>query len=112
MQAEQQEEQMQEEMAPEEEQLAFNHIDRLEGPGIQAGDIKKLKEAGMYTIEMVAHCTKKDLSQIKGISDNKVEKILEAAFKILGSMGFTTATEVRNARRALGPCERTHPHAE
>lgn len=73
---------------------AFNHIDRLEGPGIAASDIKKLKEAGMHTIEMVAYATKKELSGIKGISDNKVDKILEAAFKTLGSMGFTTATEV------------------
>jgi len=80
---------------------AFNHIDRLEGPGIAASDIKKLKEAGMHTIEMVAYATKKELSGIKGISDNKVDKILEAAFKTLGSMGFTTATEVQQQRQDI-----------
>ena len=85
---------MEEEEMAQEKQCAFNHIERLEGPGIQASDIKKLKEAGYATIEAVCHATKKELAGIKGISDNKVEKILESSFKMLGTMGFTTATEV------------------
>ena len=72
----------------------FNLVEQLEGPGIAAADLKKLKEAGLHTIEAVAYATRKELGQIKGISDNKVDKILDAAFKTLGSMGFTTATEV------------------
>ena len=74
---------------------AYNLIERLEGPGIGAPDLKKLKEAGFHTIESVCHATKKELTGIKGISDNKVDKIHESAFKMLGTMGFTTATEVR-----------------
>lgn len=100
-QAQAPEEIMQEEMVEEEEQLPFNVIERLEGPGIVAADIKKLKEAGYHTIEAVQMATKKDLATIKGISDNKVEKILEAAFKMLGNMGFTAATEIQQQRQDL-----------
>ena len=65
-----------------------------------AADIKKLKEAGYHTIELVAYATKKDLASIKGISDNKVERLHEVAFKHL-SMGFTTATEVHMQRQDI-----------
>ena len=101
MQAAAQAETMQEEGMQEEEQMPFNVIDRLEGPGIVAADIKKLKEAGYHTIEAVTYATKKDLGLIKGISDNKVEKIQEAAFKMVGGMGFMAATEVQQQRQDL-----------
>ena len=89
------------EMQQEDEYTMFNGIERLEGPGIGPPDIKKLKEAGYHTIELVAYATKKDLATIKGLSDNKVEKIVECAYKLLGSMGFTTATEVQQQRQDL-----------
>ena len=79
----------------------FNSIDRLEGPGIGAPDIKKLKDAGHHTMESVCHSTKKELAQIKGLSDNKIDKIIEAAFKMLGTMGFTSATEIAQQRQDL-----------
>jgi DNA repair protein RAD51 len=82
-------------------------IDRLEGPGLGAPDIKKLKEAGYHTIEAVAYATRKELGGIKGISDNKVEKIIESAFKMLGTMGFTTATEVIMRRHSTFAKART-----
>jgi DNA repair protein RAD51 len=66
-----------------------------------APDIKKLREAGYHTIEAVAYATKKELGNIKGLSDNKVEKVVEAAFKMLGSLGFTTATDVHQSRQDL-----------
>jgi hypothetical protein len=46
--------------------------------GIAALDIKKLKDAGICTVESVAYTPRKDLLQIKGISDAKVDKIIEA----------------------------------
>lgn len=45
--------------------------------------------------------TKKDLCTIKGLSDNKVDKIVEAAFKMNGSSGFTTAAEIAQQRQDL-----------
>lgn len=54
-------------------------IKALEEKGINAGDIKKLEEAGYHTIEAVAFTPKKALVQTKGLSENKVDKIIEAA---------------------------------
>jgi len=51
-------------------------ISKLEQNGISSGDIKKLQEAGLHTIEAVAYTPKKMLLAIKGISDAKADKIL------------------------------------
>lgn len=72
-------------------------ITSLERDGITAGDIKKLQEAGYHTIEAVAYAPKKNLLAIKGISDAKAEKILQAATKLV-VMGFKSATEIHQAR--------------
>ena len=40
--------------------------------------MKKLRDAGLCTVEGVAYTPRKDLLQIKGISDAKVDKIVEA----------------------------------
>ena len=84
----------------EEEQSACQLVARLEGGSISGNDIKKLKDAGYYTVESVAQATKKDLTTIKGISEQKVEKLQEAAFKMT-QMGFTTATEVHQSRQDI-----------
>lgn len=43
--------------------------------GISASDIKKLQEHGYHTVEAVAYAAKKELINIKGISETKCEKI-------------------------------------
>lgn len=53
-------------------------IKALEEKGINAGDIKKLEEAGFHTVEAIAFTPKKHLVQVKGLSENKVDKIIEA----------------------------------
>ena len=62
-------------------------VDEIEGPtpvmklqeqGISATDIKKLEEAGYHTIEAVAFTPKKHLVLVKGLSEAKVDKIIEA----------------------------------
>ncbi|KAJ1982833.1 recombinase rad51 [Dimargaris cristalligena] len=75
-------------------------IEQLEAVGIGAADIKKLKEAGYYTVEAVAYTPKKQLLQVKGISEAKADKILAEASKIV-PMGFTTATEFHLKRAEL-----------
>ncbi|KIZ00472.1 putative DNA repair protein RAD51 like protein [Monoraphidium neglectum] len=72
-------------------------IDALQSHGVSAADIKKLREAGYHTIEALAHAPKKELANIKGISDAKVDKILSHAFKIV-PMGFTSASIVAEQR--------------
>ena len=48
----------------------------------------------------MAQATKKELTEVKGISEQKVAKLQEAAFKMT-QMGFTTATEVHQQRQDI-----------
>jgi hypothetical protein len=58
---------------------------------VSATDIRKLQEAGYYTVEAVAYAPKKHIVAIKGISENKADKILAECVKLV-PMTFTTAT--------------------
>lgn len=55
-------------------------IKKLEGQGITSGDIKKLEEAGYHTVESVAFAPRKYLTQIKGISEAKADKLIVSLF--------------------------------
>lgn len=57
--------------------------------GINAADIAKLKAAGLCTVSSIVMATKKELTNIKGINEGKIDKILEAAKK-LENHGFMT----------------------
>lgn len=72
-------------------------IQRLQECGLTTGDIQKLKDAGYHTVESIAFTQKKQLLTIKGISENKADKILAEASKLV-PMGFTTATEFHQRR--------------
>lgn len=95
-------------------------VNKLQEAGIHPNDIKKLAEAGLNTVEAVAFTPKKHLITIKGISDQKADKILAegepyipeyvsasiyvysifAAQKIV-PLGFQSATEVHARRSEL-----------
>ncbi|PKA61446.1 DNA repair protein RAD51 like [Apostasia shenzhenica] len=72
-------------------------IEQLQVSGIAAVDIKKLRDAGLCTVEAVAYSPRKDLLQIKGISEAKVDKIIEAASKLV-PLGFTSASQLHAQR--------------
>nr|CAB3490338.1 unnamed protein product [Digitaria exilis] len=72
-------------------------IEQLQASGIAALDVKKLKDSGLHTVEAVAYTPRKDLVQIKGISEAKVDKIIEAATKIV-PLGFTSASQLHAQR--------------
>ena len=44
--------------------------------GLSAADIKKLTDNGIHTVESLAHAPRKELLQIKGISEPKCDKLL------------------------------------
>ena len=48
----------------------------MQSHGISASDVKKLEDAGFFTIESVAFAPKKNLLAIKGISEAKADKIM------------------------------------
>ncbi|GJP43437.1 hypothetical protein CLOM_g2897 [Closterium sp. NIES-68] len=72
-------------------------IEQLEQCGISATDVKKLREGGMFTVEAVAYTSRKDLLKIKGISEAKVDRLTEAASKLV-PMGFQSATHLHQLR--------------
>jgi DNA repair protein RAD51 len=84
----------------EEEQFGPLLVNKLEGQGISANDVKKLQEAGYYTVESVAYAPKKALISIKGISEAKADKIQNEATKLV-PMGFTTASEFHQRRSEI-----------
>eukprot|EP01128_Nolandella_sp_AFSM9_P008038 TRINITY_DN4605_c0_g1_i1.p1 TRINITY_DN4605_c0_g1~~TRINITY_DN4605_c0_g1_i1.p1 ORF type:complete len:356 (+),score=84.47 TRINITY_DN4605_c0_g1_i1:53-1069(+) len=92
----------QEEEVIEEEENGVSAIPiiSLEGNGISAQDVKKLKDAGFHTVQRVAFSTKKALIDIRGFSENKADKVLEAAGKLV-HMGFSTAAQFADIRETL-----------
>lgn len=75
-------------------------IESLETVGISNGDIKKLKESGLFTVESVAFSTKRRLCEVKGISETKAIKLLDESSKLV-PMGFTTASEHLRSREDI-----------
>ncbi|KAI0962077.1 hypothetical protein AcV7_000998 [Taiwanofungus camphoratus] len=61
----------------------FDSVDELQQHGINVQDILKLKAAAINTVSGVNMTTRRQLLKIKGMSEAKVEKIKEAAHKIL-----------------------------
>jgi DNA repair protein RAD51 len=91
-------------------------VEKLQEAGIHTQDIKKLTDAGFHTVEAVAYTPKKNLISIKGISEQKAEKILaEGGFRLMPRLamtysliaqkivplGFQSATEVHARRSEL-----------
>ncbi|KAK9238030.1 Rad51-domain-containing protein [Lipomyces kononenkoae] len=75
-------------------------VDELQNLGINAADIQKLRAAGIYAISTVLSTTRRNLLKVKGLSEVKVEKIKEAAGKLINA-GFISATEQANNRRRV-----------
>ncbi|KAL8221914.1 UNVERIFIED_CONTAM: Meiotic recombination protein dmc1 [Gekko kuhli] len=65
-----------------------------------AADIKKLKSVGICTIKGIQMTTRRALCNVKGLSEAKVEKIKEAANKLI-EPGFLTAFEYSEKRKRV-----------
>ncbi|WJX62209.1 Meiotic recombination protein dmc1 [Trifolium repens] len=68
--------------------------------GINAGDVKKLQDAGIFTCNGLMMHTKKNLTGIKGLSEAKVDKICEAAEKLVNS-GYITGSDALLKRKSV-----------
>ncbi|MEW5311150.1 MAG: hypothetical protein WDW38_002889 [Sanguina aurantia] len=98
--AQQQQEQQQQEQEQEQQQdggPSYMLLSVLQAQGVAAADIKKLTEGGIHTVETLAHCSKKELLLIKGLSEAKIEKLQKEAHKLV-PMGFISATAVNEQR--------------
>ena len=81
-------------MQAEDEQIVEDDgpssVNKLTEKGVAAADIKKLIDAGFRTIESILFTPKKNLILVKGLSEAKIDKILEAANSII-NLGFMSA---------------------
>ncbi|KAI3786868.1 hypothetical protein L1987_40904 [Smallanthus sonchifolius] len=88
----------------DEDEDLFEAIDKrkskMTSHGINAGDVKKLQDAGIYTCNGLMMHTKKNLTGIKGLSEAKVDKICEAAEKIV-NFGYITGSDALLRRKAV-----------
>ncbi|CAI0559372.1 unnamed protein product [Linum tenue] len=84
----------------DDEEELFEAIDKLISQGINSGDVKKLQDAGIYTCNGLMMHTKKHLTGIKGLSEAKVDKICEAAEKIV-NFGYMTGSDALIRRKAV-----------
>ncbi|KAB2039945.1 hypothetical protein ES319_D02G046500v1, partial [Gossypium barbadense] len=84
----------------DDEEDLFEAIDKLITAGINAGDVKKLQDAGIYTCNGLMMHTKKNLTGIKGLSEAKVDKICEAAEKIV-NFGYITGSDALLKRKSV-----------
>lgn len=78
----------------------FRCFSTIQGNGITAGDIKKLQENGFHTVEAIAYTPRKALIAIKGISEAKADKLVEASLKLV-PLGFCTATDFHQKRAEI-----------
>ena len=78
-------------------------IDSLQSFGVSATDLKKAKEAGFNTVRSLVMHSKSNLLDVRGFSDAKVDKLLEACKKALSNPselgGFVTAATFREMRK-------------
>jgi len=86
--------------ASDEEENTFTTVEELQNHGVSVADIKKLKQHGIHTVSGVLMQTRKALCAIKGISEGKVEKIIEACAKLNNGL-FTTGFEMLTRRQAV-----------
>ncbi|KAH0472509.1 MAG: uncharacterized protein KVP18_004717 [Porospora cf. gigantea A] len=87
--------------AEHEDSNGFIPIDKLQSLGINVADINKLKSAGLCTVLSVVQSTRKELCNVKGLSEAKVEKITDAASKLEVTNCFLTGTEVLEKRKSI-----------
>mmetsp|Transcript_4415 Transcript_4415/g.8882 ORF Transcript_4415/g.8882 Transcript_4415/m.8882 type:complete len:344 (+) Transcript_4415:44-1075(+) len=79
-------------------QVSFQNLEVLMDQGIASSDIQKLNDAGYHTVESIAHATVRKLSEVKGISENKVNKLKDLC-KALVPMDFKTAADALEDRK-------------
>lgn len=60
---------------PVKAELLHSLVTDLQSHGINVSDIKKLQEAGIVTIGGVLQKSMRDLANIKGLTEAKIEKV-------------------------------------
>eukprot|EP00760_Papus_ankaliazontas_P020207 PhM_4_TR18247/c0_g1_i1/m.80384/K10872/DMC1; meiotic recombination protein DMC1 len=80
--------------------VPFHELEKLVEAGIPSADVNKLRTAGIHTVNGILMQCKRDLVNIKGLSEAKVDKIVETARKI-SFAGFVSAKECLSRRKQV-----------
>lgn len=83
-----------------EEFVSYTPLEKLAIPGFGGPDIQRLKEAGFHTCEAIAYTAKKNLMTIKGMTEAKIEKLVEAVAKMVSNI-FKPASDVLKLRERI-----------
>nr|CAI5843258.1 unnamed protein product [Callosobruchus analis] len=89
------------EQLEEEEETFFQDIDLLLEYGIPKEDVNLLKKAGINTIKGIQMTIRKRLCEIKGLHEEKIDKIKVVCCTIAASNGFMTGLEVAEQRKQV-----------
>ena len=71
----------------------YTTLDKLNIPGFGPADIQRLKDAGFHTCESIAFTAKKNLLTIKGMTEVKIEKLVEAVSRLVVNV-FKPASDI------------------
>lgn len=85
----------------EEDDVFFQDIDILLEHRISPEDILMMKAIGINTIKGVQMTMRKKLLELKGFTNEKVDKIKDACCKVVLSSVFMTALEVSDQRKQI-----------
>ncbi|CAD8122946.1 unnamed protein product [Paramecium sonneborni] len=80
--------------------ISYTSLEKLAIPGFGGVDIQRLKDAGFTTCESIAYTAKKNLMNIKGMTDAKIEKLVEGVAKLVVNQ-FKPATDVLKQRERI-----------
>ncbi|KAL6772110.1 DMC1 [Auxenochlorella protothecoides x Auxenochlorella symbiontica] len=86
-------------VAAEEDVEEFQSLEKLEALGVIKGDIKKAKDAGFHTCESLLMQPKKRLVEIKGLSEAKIDKLVEASRNACPNFGIMSARDFEGQRQ-------------
>lgn len=74
--------------------VMYRKIEDLQNYGVNSTDVAKLKNGGFHTVESIAHATLRKLTEVKGMSEQKIQKIKDIIKSNgLVMLGFKTAAE-------------------
>ncbi|KAF6251899.1 Rad51-like protein [Scenedesmus sp. NREL 46B-D3] len=77
----------------------FQEIEALAELGVSAADVKKAKEGGFYTIQsLIMNPRKQRLHAVKGLSEAKADKMVEAAKKLTTAGSWISGAEAMQKR--------------
>lgn len=82
--------------------FAANRIDVLQSHGVNASDVDKLKAAGIHSVEGLQMATKKQVLEVRGITEARYASLISAASTVSDRTAgaFKSAADVKTAFQA------------